>query len=189
MTPLKVFAISGSLRRDSYNRKALQIAKQFATEAGAEVQEADFDALALSVYDGDLEAQGFPEPVQKLREAVAAADVLLIASPEYNYSVPGGLKNAIDWLSRGGNVLNGKVAAIFGVSSGPFGTVRMHSHLRQVLSGLNVFLLPQPQVLIRFGGEAFNPDGSFKDEKTAELLKKLVTETLLFAQKLKMKSV
>src|SRR5690242_9096612 len=116
MMDVKVLAVSGSLRRESFNRKALTIAKQLASELASDVREADLKELALPIYDEDIEKQGMPESVARLKDAVGAADVLLIASPEYNHSIPGGLKNAIDWLSRGGNSLDGKVAAIFGAS-------------------------------------------------------------------------
>lgn len=183
---LKVLAISGSLRRDSYNRKALQIAKKFAADLGVEVNEADLKALDLPIYDGDIEEQGIPESAQKFKKMVEECDILLIASPEYNYSFSGALKNAIDWLSRGGkNSLDSKVAAIFGASSGPFGTLRGQYHLRQTLFALNVFVLPQPQVFIKFAGEAFDEYGSFKDQKLSEQLRDLIEKTLKFAVKLK----
>ena len=178
MPGLRVLAISGSLRKDSFNRKALQIAKQFAAEAGTEVEEADLKKLALPVYDGDVEAEGLPEQVVRFKAMVENADVLVIATPEYNRSIPGGLKNAIDWLSRGRNSLDGKVAAIFGASSGPFGTILSQGHLRHVLAALNVLVIPQPQVYIRNGAEAYNPDGSFKNPKAGELLKQLVERAL-----------
>lgn len=180
---LKVLAISGSLRKDSYNRKALQVAKKFAAELNAEVNEADLKELNLPIYDGDIEAQGMPESVQKFKKEVEENDVLLIASPEYNYSISGVLKNAIDWLSRGGNSLDGKAAVIFGASPGPFGTLRGQYHLREILFALNVFVLPQPQVFIRSAHEAFNADGSFKDEKLSNQLKDLIEKTLNFAKK------
>jgi len=182
MQPLSVLAISGSLRSDSYNRKALQLAKKIAEEWDAHVEEIDLRALAIPLYDGDIEAAGFPETVLRLKAAVEAAHVLLIASPEYNHSIPGVLKNAIDWLSRGKNSLKGKYAAIFGASTGPYGTVRMQPHLRQVLACLNVVVLPQPQVMILSAAEAFAPDGTLKDERLSGQLKTLVTATLAMAQ-------
>ena len=178
MPQLHVLAISGSLRRDSYNRKALQVAKRFASDAGAQVSEADLKELALPVYDGDLEAQGLPDSVLRLKAAVEAADVLLIASPEYNHSISGALKNAIDWLSRQKNSLDGKVAAVFGASTGVFGTARGQYHLRQTLTSLNVMVIPQPQVYIGSAADAFAPDGSFKNPKTADLLQRLVARAL-----------
>jgi chromate reductase len=178
MQKLKVLGISGSLRRDSYNRKALQMAKRFAAEAGAEVTEVDLKELALPIYDGDIEAQGLPESVLRLKAAIEAAHVLLIAAPEYNHSISGALKNAIDWLSRQKNSLDGKVAAIFGASTGVFGTARGQYHLRQTLASLNVLVIPQPQVYISSAADAFHPDGSFKNPKTAELLQRLVERAL-----------
>lgn len=185
MPKIKVLAISGSLRKNSYNRKALQIAKTIAADLGADVAEADLKELDVPIYDGDIEAQGFPESVVKLRELAKDVGILMIASPEYNYSIPAGLKNALDWLSRQGNVLDGKVAIIFGASSGQFGTVRMQIDLRKVLADLNVFILPQPQVHISNAATAFNSDGSLKDEKLQERLKNLIKESLEFAQKIK----
>jgi chromate reductase, NAD(P)H dehydrogenase (quinone) len=185
MLDIRVLAISGSLRRESFNRKALGIAKQLAAEFTSGVQEADLKQLALPVYDEDIETQGMPDSVMRLKAAVAAADVLLIASPEYNHSIPGGLKNAIDWLSRGSNSLDGKVAAIFGASAGLYGTARGQIHLRYVLEVLNVLVIPQPLVYIRNGAEAFNPDGTFKDAQTTKLLKKLIERAVNTASKLK----
>lgn len=182
---LRVLGISGSLRKESYNRKALQIAKRFAEELGAIVEEIELKELQLPVYDEDLAAQGFPEPVQRMKAKVETADVILIASPEYNYSIPGGLKNAIDWLSRGKNSFGGKTAAIFGASNGSFGTVRMQPHLRAILTALNVMTVPQPQVFIRSAGEAFNADGSLKDQKLHDQLKLLIQKTFALAGALK----
>ena len=185
MQKLNVLAISGSLRRDSYNRKALQIAKRFAAEAGAEVAEADLKELALPIYDGDIEAQGLPESVLRLKAAVESADVLLIASPEYNHSISGALKNAIDWLSRQKNSLDGKVAAVFGASTGIFGTARGQYHVKQSLAGLNVLVIPTPLVHIAKAAEAFTPDSGFQDPKTAEVLKRLVERALKVAGQVK----
>jgi len=184
MQRVKVLAISGSLRRDSFNRKALRIAKQLAAATAAEVQEADLKQLALPVYDGDIEDEGIPDQVVRFKAMVEAADVLLIASPEYNHSIPGGLKNAIDWLSRGRNSLDGKVAAIFGASNGPYGTARGQIQLRYVLGVLNTLVIPQPMVYIRNGAEAFSPDGSFKDPKTTEILKRLIDRALAVSARL-----
>ena len=185
MQNLQVLGIPGSLRRDSLNRKALRIAMQFAAELGAEVGHADLKELALPVYDGDVEAEGMPQSVLRLKAMVEAADALLIASPEYNHSIPGGLKNAIDWLSRGRNSLDGKVVALFGASNGQFGTARGQLAVRQTLGALNVLVLPQPLVYIRQAEHAFQPDGSFQDSKTADLLKALVARALRVAALLK----
>lgn len=176
---IKVVAISGSLRLDSYNRKVLQLAKRFALEAGAFVEEIDLKELNLPLYDGDIEALGFPENVKKLKSAVESADVILIASPEYNHSISGALKNAIDWLSSSKNSLDGKVAVIFGASTGLYGTIRGQAHLRQILTALNVTMVLVPQVFIRSAKEAFNEDGTLKDVKLQNQLQKLITKSII----------
>ena len=182
---LRVVAISGSLRKESMNRKALQIAKRFASQAGVIVEEMDLKELDIPVFDQDIMDQGMPESVQRLKLAVKEAEVIIIASPEYNYSVPGGLKNAIDWLSRGENSLEGKVAAIFGVSNGINGTIRMQPQLKIILNSLNVSLVPQPQVMIRNGREAFTPEGGLVDSKLEAQLKMLIEKTLHLAKAMK----
>lgn len=181
--PLHILAISGSLRSESLNRKALQIAKKIASELGADVREMDLKTLALPVFDEDLRAHGFPESVVTLKYAIEAADVLLIATPEYNHSIPGPLKNAIDWASDKTNPFSEKTAAIFGASTGLFGTLRAQLHLRQVLTALGVELVPQPQIFIRSAHEAFLPDGSLADAQTFKQLRSLIEETLKLARR------
>ena len=166
------------MRSGSFNRKALQVAKQLASEFDTRVEEVDLKALGLPLFDEDLRIHDFPEPVRKLKQAIASTDMLLIATPEYNNSIPGVLKNAIDWASDKTNPFEGKVAAIFGASNGLFGTVRAQLHLRQVLTALNVELVPQPQVFIRTAHEAFLPDGSLVDQKTKQHLRRLIEATL-----------
>jgi chromate reductase len=183
--PLKVLAISGSLRRDSYNRQALRIGQKIAEELGAEVTELDLKELDLPIYDGDIEAQGLPENVRQLKAAIEASDIIMIASPEHNYSVSAALKNAIEWASRGENSFSGKWAIIFGASTGIVGTLRGQFQLRQIFYDLNVLALPQPQVFIRGAAEAFSDDGSLKDQKTYEQLKRLIQKTLEIVDKLK----
>jgi chromate reductase len=178
---IKVVAISGSLRGDSYNRKTLQIAKRYAADTGACVEEIDIKEFNLPLYDGDIEATGFPESVQKLKFVVDSADIVLISTPEYNHSLSGALKNTIDWLSRGKNTLDGKAAAIFGASTGSFGTVRAQAHLRQILTALNVSMVPQPQVFIRSAKDAFTNDGHLKDVKLQNQLRELINKTIALA--------
>jgi chromate reductase, NAD(P)H dehydrogenase (quinone) len=181
--PLHILAIAGSLRSESLNRKALQTAKKIASELGTDVREMDLKLLALPVFDEDLRAHEFPESVVTLKKAIESADVLLIATPEYNHSIPGPLKNAIDWASDKSNPFLGKTAAIFGASNGLNGTLRAQIHLRQVLTALNVELAPQPQVFIRSGREAFMPDGSLADVQIAKQLRVLIEITLNMAQR------
>lgn len=185
MNQIKVLAICGSLRVDSFNRKLLAIATKIFRDAGSEVEEADLKTLALPVFDQDLEKQALPEGVIKLKKMVAGADVIFFASPEYNRSISGALKNAIDWISRENNLLEGKVAAIAGVSSGPFGTMVGQYHLRQILSYLGMHITPRPQLFVRFAEEAFNQDGSLVDKKTEEVLRKLIAQALDLSAKVK----
>lgn len=174
----RILAISGSFRADSFNRRLLHLAMDIAKSAGAEASELDLKALDIPHYDGDIEAAGLPPSVQELKRRIEESDIVMIASPEYNYSIPGGLKNAIDWASRAGNSFKGKFGIIMGVSNGKFGTIRMQPDLRKVLGGLHVTLLPQPQVHVSMGAEAFTPEGKLADMKTAENLEALIKGTL-----------
>jgi chromate reductase len=181
---LHALAMSGSLRTESWNRKALRIASEIASNAGVSVVEADLKKLALPVYDGDIETDGLPASVQRFKQMVDEANFFLIASPEYNGSIPGGLKNAIDWATRGNNSFAGKVAVIFGASEGINGTIRMQLHLRQILSQLNVIVIPSPVVLIRSAQNTFTEDGSFVDQKLHGQLKTLVERSIYLANAL-----
>jgi chromate reductase len=178
---LNILAFAGSMRSESFNRKALQIAKKIVSELNTNVVELDLKTLDLPLFNEDLRINGFPESVKILKDAIVAANVLLIATPEYNHSIPGVLKNAIDWASDKTNPFDGKVAAIFGASNGLVGTLRSQLHLRQVLASLNVELVPQPQVYIRSAREAFLPDGSLVDKKTEQQLHRLMEATLTLA--------
>jgi chromate reductase len=178
---LNILAFAGSMRLESFNRKALQIAKKLVSEMNVNVEELDLKTLDLPLFNEDLRTNGFPESITKLKNAIASADMLLIATPEYNHSIPGVLKNAIDWASDTTNPFAGKVAAIFGASNGLFGTLRAQLHLRQVLASLNVAIVPQPQVFIRSAREAFQPDGSFAEKKTELQLRQLIDASLTLA--------
>ena len=169
------------MRSESFNRKALQIAKKIVSDLDVNIVELDLKTLDLPLFNEELRTNGFPESVKKLKDAIASADVLVIATPEYNHSIPGVLKNAIDWASDKTNPFTGKVAAIFGASNGLVGTLRSQLHLRQVLASLNVELLPQPQVYIRSARETFLPDGSLVDKKVEHQLHQLMTATLTLA--------
>src|SRR3954469_14827795 len=129
-TPIRVLGFAGSLRRGSYNRAALRAAVEMMPEGGSLET---FDLQGIPLYHGDVEAEGFPASVLAFKDAIRQADALLIVTPEYNYSMPGVLKNAIDWASRpaANSVFTGKPTAIMGVG-GRFGTVRAQAHLRQV---------------------------------------------------------
>lgn len=181
---MKVLGLAGSLRAESHNRKALKLALRFASEAGAVVTEFDLKANPLPFYDDDLAAQGIPESVTRLKAAYQECDVMLIASPEYNYTIPGVLKNAIDWISRPRTSMPMKVAAIFGASGGPYGTIRMQPHLRTTLTALDVIILPQPQVFIANARNAFTANGELADQKLETQLRTLVTRSIQLSQAL-----
>jgi len=133
---MRVLGIVGSLRRGSYNHALLREAAE-RLPAGAELVE--FDRLGeIPPYDADVEAEGTPEPVEALRRAMREADAVLVATPEYNHSIPGALKNALDWASRpaGQSALTGKPAAVIGASTGMFGAVWAQAETRKVLGAL-----------------------------------------------------
>lgn len=175
----KILAFAGSTRTDSYNKVLVKIAAAGAQAAGAEVTYLDLRDLPMPLYDGDLEAaQGIPENALKFKELMIAHQGLLIASPEYNSSMSGVLKNAIDWASRpspgeaGLAAFNDKVAAIMSASPGALGGLRGLVHVRSILSNIRVLVIPD-QVAIPKAQEAFNPDGRLKDGQQQESVEKL----------------
>jgi chromate reductase len=167
-------ALCGSLRRESFNRRLLRLAVEVAQGQGARVDVVELRDLALPLYDGDLEAeQGLPPGAEQLKARIAAAQGLLIASPEYNHSIPGTFKNAIDWATRGSNPFAGKVAALMGASTGGFGAVRSLQHLRQVLMARGAWIVPA-LVTISNAAQAFDEQGRLKDAAMAKGLDGLV---------------
>jgi chromate reductase len=168
---LAVAAFAGSLRAGSYNRALLRAAIETAPD-GMAIEIVDIAAIPL--YDADLEGAGIPEPVAALKRAIAAADGLLIATPEYNHGVPGVTKNAIDWASRPprGSPLSGKPVGIMGASPGMTGTARGQSQLRQAFEFTNSYCMPQPEILVARAAGKFDADGRLMDEPTREYLAK-----------------
>jgi len=176
MSGPRILAVSGSLRTGGFNRLLVDLAVKKARELGAQVDVLDLKAQGLPLYDADVEAAGLPPSVVDLRERVGNAQAFIISSPEYNSSIPGGLKNAIDWASRPpGRRFQGKWAAVMGASPGPFGTARMQPHLRQVMLAVGAMVLPTQFHLAR-AGEAFTPEGALKDEARQQDVEALVTE-------------
>lgn len=166
----RVLGICGSLRAGSYNRGLLRAAQELAP-AGMEI--AIFEGLGkIPLYDDDVEGRGDPEPVAAFKSAIQSADALLFATPEYNYGIPGPLKNAIDWASRpaGRSVLMGKPAAIMGATMGNYGTVRAQMSLRQVFLFTQTQALLQPEVLVARAHEKFDPSGRLVDEATRKVI-------------------
>ncbi len=182
-----VIAFSGSARKDSFNRKLIALATERAIAAGATVDLVDLRALAMPIYDGDLEDEsGRPAGAETLREKILAADGILIATPEYNHSVPALLKNAIDWVSRppGKLAYRGKVAAIMGASGGPSGTLRVQPQLRQTLSALGCYVMPGA-VSVSFADKAFDASGKFVESKLSEQLTTFIGDFVALCAKLK----
>lgn len=169
---IKILGIAGSLRKDSYNRGALRAAAELVPD-GAEIEIYDIDGFPGYDQDDD---QDPPAKVTEFKTKIREADAILIASPEYNYSIPGVLKNAIDWASRpyGDSAWDGKPAAIMGASPGAIGTARMQYHLRQVMVFLNMFPINKPEVMIGKCAEKFDSEGNLTDEKTKEFIAKML---------------
>ncbi len=170
--PIRILGIAGSLREKSYNRGALRAASELAPE-GATVEIFDIDGIPGFSEDDE---QNPPAKVTELKRRIREADAVLFVTPEYNYSIPGVLKNAIDWASRpyGDSAWNGKPAAIMGASVGAIGTARAQYHLRQVMVFLNMFPINQPEVMIGNASERFDADGNLTDEATKEFIRQLL---------------
>ena len=172
-TPLRVLGVAGSLRQASFNRALLRAAVELqAPSMAIEI----FDLEGLPIFNEDVEAKGDPPAVLTWKAAIASADALLIAGPEYNFGMSGVLKNALDWGSRppGKSVLTGKPLAIIGASSGPGATRLAQLMTRQVLAALAVPVMPTPMFMLGTAGEKFQ-DGRLADERSRELLRRVLT--------------
>ncbi|MEI7036293.1 NAD(P)H-dependent oxidoreductase [Fulvimonas yonginensis] len=167
MTPTRhLLCLAGSLRRESWNRRLLQAATGLVPAGVHATVFADLAAAAL--FDEDLEQAdpAGPAGVRALRQAIAAADGLVIATPEYNHAMPGVLKNALDWLSREspqGEVLAGKPVAVLGASSGPWGTRLAQASLRQVLHTCGALVMPSPTLYVAHAAQRFDAQGDLAD--------------------------
>ena len=170
--PIRILGIAGSLRRQSYNRAALRAATELLPE-GATIEIFALDGIPGFNQD---EEQNPPEKIAELKRKIREADAVLFVTPEYNYSIPGVLKNAIDWASRpyGDSAWNGKPAAIMGASIGAIATARAQYHLRQMMVFLNMFPVNQPEVMIGNAGEKFDEQGNLTDETTKDFIRKLL---------------
>ncbi len=173
MPNLTFCAISGSLRAGSYNTAALRAAAGLAPEGVILAEEGIGD---IPLYNEDVKAEGFPAAVLRLQRAIASADAVLIATPEYNYSVPGVLKNAIDWVSRTEpQPFANKPVAIMGASPGALGTGRAQYDLRKMFVYLDAHLLNKPEIMISAAHARFDAEGKLTDDATRKLLSSLLT--------------
>ncbi len=181
---MKILGICGSLRKVSYNRGLLAAARDQAPD-GTTIEIAEVRGIPL--FDQDLEAQGDPAPVATLKEQIRQADAVLIATPEYDWGVPGVLKNALDWVSRpaGQSALKQKPLAMMGASDGPWGTTRAQLQLRQTLTYMDVLTLPSPWVYVALAKEKFDASGALTDERTREQVKGLVAALIAWTERLR----
>ncbi|MFQ3592336.1 MAG: NAD(P)H-dependent oxidoreductase [Gemmataceae bacterium] len=180
-SPTRIVAFAGSLRKASYNAASLRVLQEL-VPAGVTV--AIHDLAGLPLFNEDIEKQGLPASVETFRQAIAAADGVVIATPEYNYSVPGVLKNAIDWASRPPQQpFDSKPVAIFGASPGFAGTARAQYHLRQMFIYLNAYILNRPEVFISAAHTKFDAEGNLTDEATRKQLGGLLEALLAAVEK------
>ena len=180
---ISILGFAGSLRKDSYNRSLLRAAVEL-TPKNARLEIFDLDGIPP--FNQDLENQP-SEKVKEFKAKIRAADAILIATPEYNYSIPGVLKNAIDCASRpyGDNAFEHKPVAIMGASIGMAGTARAQYHLRQCFVFLTCFALNQPEVMVPFAQEKIDREGKVTDQKTKEKIRELLESLVAWTNKLK----
>jgi chromate reductase len=180
---IEVLGFAGSLRKGSYNRALLQAASgMMPVNSRLEV----FDLDGIPPFNQDYESDP-PEKVKEFKKKIRSADAILIATPEYNYSIPGVLKNAIDWASRpfGDNAWMGKPVAIMGASTGRFGTVRAQYHLRQCFVFLGMLPVNHPEVMISNAKDSFDEFGRLKDARTQQLLAELIKQLVVWTVKVR----
>jgi len=179
---INILGFAGSLRKGSYNRALLRAALELVPDdANLEVFELD----GIPPFNQDLESSP-PEKVREFKGKIKAADAILIVTPEYNYSIPGVLKNAIDWASRpyGDNSFEGKPVAMMSASIGMLGGARAQYHLRQLFVFLNMYPVNKPEVFVTFAPQKFDDKGRLLDEGARELIRKLLVNLIAWARKL-----
>jgi chromate reductase len=179
MERLNLLGICGSLRRGSYNRMLLNTVIGMLPD-NISITTAEIGDIPL--YNADLDTADPPAPVRRFRDQIAAADGLLIASPEYNYSVPGGLKNAIDWASRPANnsVLNRKPVGIMGTAGGRFGSVRAQLNWRQVFLFTESYVMLKPELIVPNAAQVFDANGTLQDESLREFIQTYVEALVIW---------
>jgi len=170
---LDVLGIAGSLRSGSYNRKLLRAAQQ---HAPGDMRVTIFDLHDVPFYDRDVEERGDPDAVTRLKQAIRDADAVLIATPEYQHSLPGVLKNALDWASRPPSdpPLARKPVAVMGATTGLFGTARAQVEVRKILTYNDALILQRPEVMVPKARDAFDEDGSLTDDAAQRFLTQML---------------
>ena len=184
---LTVLGIAGSLRKGSYNKSLLRAAVGLVPQ---DMNLEIFDLEGIPVFNQDTE-QKMPEKVKEFKSKIKEADAMLIATPEYNYSVPGVLKNAIDWASRpyGDNPFDGKPVAIMSASIGMLGGARAQYHLRQIFVFLNMYPVNKPEVIVPFAQDRFDANGNLLDNDTKKFLGQLLQNLADWTRKLRVNSM
>lgn len=170
---ITIAGIAASLRQNSFNRRLIEAARQ---RTPSNLHLGIVEGLGeIPLFNEDLEQDGGPAAVRRLVDAIGRADAVLIATPEYNQSVPGVTKNLIDWLSRANPApIEGKPVAIMGASGGPWGTRLAQAALRQTLAACGALVMPQPQLYVRSAGEVFDADGALVDRRVSSQLSALL---------------
>lgn len=183
-TRVEVAALVGSLRRQSYNRGLLRTAMLLQPE-GMHLYEVQFDNLPF--FNEDLERPSDPPAVRAFKGEIERADALLFITPEYSYSIPGGLKNALDWMSRppGHSIARGKPAAMMGAAVGRSGTMRAQLHLRQVCVQLGIAPTPDSEVFVTFAADKFNALGELTDQTSRDLVRALLRDLMDWTERLR----
>jgi chromate reductase len=180
---LKILGIAGSLRRGSFNTAALRAAQELAP-AGMTID--IFDIAPIPLYNEDVKVLGLPPVVADLRARIKTADGLVLATPEYNYSTSGVMKNAIDWASRPPEQpFDSKPIALMGASGGALGTARAQYHLRQMFIFLNAHVLNRPEVMIGGATSKFDAEGKLTDQATRDFLGTMLTAFKVWIEKLR----
>lgn len=181
--PMRIFGFAGSLRHGSYNRALLRATLEL-IPAGATLEIFELDGIPP--FNQDMESSP-PEKIQDFKRKIRAADALLIATPEYNYSLPGVLKNAIDWASRpyGDSAFDGKPVALMSASIGMLGGARAQYHLRQSCVFLNMYPLNHPEIFVTFAPQKFDAEGKLLDRETKKLISELLANLITLAGKLR----
>ncbi len=180
---IRVLGFAGSLRSGSYNKALLRASLDFLPEdMSLEIFEID----GIPPFNQDIE-KDMPEKVKEFKSKIRDSDAILIATPEYNYSIPGVLKNAIDWASRpyGDNPLDGKPVSIMSASIGMLGGARAQYHLRQVFVFLNMYPINKPEVMVTFAQDKFDVNGKLTDDNTKKFLRQLLQNLAEWTRKLK----
>jgi chromate reductase, NAD(P)H dehydrogenase (quinone) len=180
--PVRILGFAGSLRKASLNRALLRAAQERAPE-GMTIEA--FDLIDIPLFNADVEAQGDPPAVAAFKDAIRAADGVLMVTPEYNHGVPAVTKNAVDWASRKPHVLKGKPVGIIGASQTQTGTARGQSQLRQTFEFVDCIAMTQPEILVFRAHEKFDAAGNLTDAKTAEYLGKYLEALKAWVLRLK----